>query len=45
MIHAGAIVLLRFPHTDGAGTAKIRPALVVRNLLGRCADWPWHMSP
>lgn len=39
MIREGAVVLLRFPHTDGQGTAKMRPALVLRSLLGGHDDW------
>lgn len=37
-IQDGQVVLCRFPHTDGS-TGKLRPALVVRRLPGRLADW------
>jgi len=39
MIREGAVVLLRFPHTDGEMAAKMRPGLVIRRVPGEHDDW------
>jgi mRNA interferase MazF len=38
MIQEGQIVLFRFPYADRKG-AKLRPALVIRQLPGAHGDW------
>jgi mRNA interferase MazF len=38
MIHEGQIVLFRFPYADRR-EAKLRPALVIRQLPGASDDW------
>jgi mRNA interferase MazF len=38
MIQEGQVVLFRFPQTDQA-SGKLRPALVIRELLGNHEDW------
>ena len=38
MIQEGKIVLFRFPQTNQAA-GKLRPALVLRKLLGDYEDW------
>lgn len=38
MIHAGQIVLFRFPKTDQSA-GKLRPALILKKLPGQYDDW------
>lgn len=35
----GAVILLRFPETEGERAGKLRPAVVVRRLPGAYPDW------